>query len=333
MLHTLLIGALLLILLAAAVAPLESLGWYAGWYRTDEVPDAERMALQRERERGREDHAPQADVYLVYLSGVGAISGSSIPDDELPFLERLAARTPRAVLTHDVFPYSVTSPGLTVNRAFARLWRWIERYRIARPSALLPFLINLRNMLQVLVSADQRYGPVMNYGVACAIIHSLHQAGYDLRARRPIVVLGSSGGGQLAVGASLYLRHITGAPIFVISLGGVIASDPGLDAIAHLYHLYGTRDRVQALADIVFPGRWPGAVGSAWRRAREEGRVTLVALGPFEHNLHRHYFDDAARMPDGATYLDTTVEAIGAIVDGIIAGEPAPNEARRAVAG
>lgn len=320
MLSTLLIGLLLLILAAAALAPLESLGWYAGWYRTDDVPDAGRMALQRELQAGAAPPAPQADAYLVYLSGIGALSGTSIPDEELPFLERLAARAPRAVLTHDVFPYSVTNTGLTVHRAFARFWRWLERYRVARPSGALPFLINVRNLLQVLVSADTRYGPVMNYGVSREIVRSLHARGYDLRQRRPIVVLGSSGGGQLAVGAALYLRHITGAPIYVISLGGVIASDPGLDALAHLYHLYGSRDKVQALADKVFPGRWPGAAGSAWHRALAEGRVSLIEVGPFEHNMREHYFDDAARLPGGQTYLDTTVEAIGAIVDALAAG-------------
>lgn len=317
MLTSLLIGVVLLVLLAAALAPLESLGWYAGWYKTDEVPDATRMAEQEER-KGASASA-QADAYLVYLSGIGAISGTSIPDEELPFLERLAARVPRTVLTHDVFPYSVTNTGLTVHRAFAGLWRRIEQIRVEKPSGLLPFLINVRNLLQVLVSADQRYGPVMNYGVSVEVLHSLLKRGYDLRQRRPIVLLGSSGGGQMAVGATLFLDHMTGAPIYVISIGGVIASDPGLDVISQLYHLYGTKDTVQALADKVFPARWPSAAGSSWHRAVAAGRVTLIPLGPFEHNLKEHYFDDSARMPDGTTYLNTTIEAIGTLVDGIVA--------------
>lgn len=322
MLVSLIVGVLLIILLAAALAPLESLGWYAGWYRTDEVPDAERMAGEREKLLGKAA-PPQAAAYMVYLSGIGAISGTSIPEEELPFLERLTARIPRVVLSHDVFPYSVTNTGLTVHRAFAGLWRRIEELRLARPSGALPMLINMRNLLQVLVSADERYGPVMNFGVAREIIRSLHEHGYDLRQRRPIVVLGSSGGGQMAVGAALFLQHVTAAPIYVISLGGVIASDPGLDALTHLYHLYGTHDKIQALSDRVFPGRWPGAVGSHWHRAVAEGRVTLVALGPFEHNLKEHYFDDAARLPDGTTYLNATVEAIGEVVDAIVSGAPA----------
>jgi hypothetical protein len=318
MLTTLFIGLVLVLLLAAALSPLESLGWYAGWYQTDEVPGAERLAQQQARQPEGGPPPPQADLYLVYLSGIGAISGSSIPDEELPFLERLAARTPRAVLTHDVFPYSVTNTGLTVQRAFAGIWRRIERVRAARPSGALPFLINVRNLLQVLVSADDRYGPVMNYGVAREILLSVQARGYDLRQRRPIVVLGSSGGGQMAVGAALFLSHITAAPIYVISLGGVIASDPGLDALAHLYHLYGTRDTIQALSDKVFPGRWPQAVGSEWHRALAEGRVSLIALGPFAHNLKDHYFDDVAHLPDGTTYLNATVEAIGRIVDELV---------------
>jgi hypothetical protein len=327
MLLSLLIGLLLLLLIAAALAPLESLGWYAGWYNTDELPDAERMAQRRAQELQDEPPAPQAGAYLVYLSGIGAISGSSIPDEELPFLERLAARTPQAILTHDVFPYSATNTGLTVQRAFARLWQWLERYRVARPSGLLPFLINVRNLFQVLVSADKRYGPVMNYGLSRAILRSVLQRGYDLRQRRPIVVLGSSGGGQMAVGAALFLRHVTGAPIYVISVGGVNASDPGLDAVEHFYHLYGSRDSVQALADTLFPGRWPRATGSEWHRALREGRVSLIELGPLQHNMKEHYFDDLARLPDGISYLNATVEAIGQIVDSLaVAATEAPTD-------
>jgi hypothetical protein len=317
MLTSLLIGIVLLILIAAALAPLESLGWYAGWYQTDEIPDAERIAAARSAAARRTEPAPQATAYVVYLSGIGAIAGDSIPDEEWPFLERLAARIPQARLTHDVFPYSVTNTGLTVQRSFARLWQLIERYRFKKPNGLLPFLINLRNLLQVLVSADKRYGPVMNYGLSRAILINLHEHGYDLYQRKPIVVIGSSGGGQMAVGAALFLRHITGAPVYVISLGGVIASDPGLDAVTRLYHLYGSHDTVQALSDKVFPGRWPWAAGSEWHRAVAAGRVTLQELGPLNHNVQEHYFDDTAHLEDGTTYLNATVAAIGVIVDSL----------------
>lgn len=337
MLMMLLIGVVLLLLLAAALAPFESLSWYAGWYETDEVPDARRLVTQEQP--GMRLAGQQADVYLVYLSGIGAISGVSIPDEELPFLERLARRTPSAVLTHDVFPYSVTNTGLTLNRALAGLWRQIEERRIDHPSGMLPFLINLRNLFQVLVSADKRYGPVMNYGVSREIIRSLRKHGYDLRQRRPIVLIGSSGGGQIAVGAALFVRHMTAAPVSAISIGGVIASDPGLDALEHLYHLYGDKDVIQALSDKVFSERWPGAVGSSWHRAVAEGRVTLRSLGPLNHNLKEHYFDDAARTPDGMTYLNLTIEAIGTIVDAMVGGRvvaragEGPATARPTVAG
>lgn len=319
MLLTLLLGLVLLVLLAAFQAPLEALGWYAGWYKTDEVPDAERLLRNETAETVIA--GPQAKVYVVYLSGIGAISGDSIPDEELPFLDRLAQRIPTALLTHDVFPYSVTNTGLTIQRTFSRLWRWIEERRIAHPSGLLPFLINLRNLFQVLVSADKRYGPVMNYGVSREIIRSLREHGYDLRQRRPIVLVGSSGGGQIGVGSALFVRHMTAAPVSVISIGGVIASDPGLDALEHLYHLYGEKDNIQSLGEKVFPGRWPSAVDSEWKRAMSQGRISMRCIGPLNHNLKEHYFDDTAKLPDGTTYLNLTIEEIGRIVDGI-AGMP-----------
>lgn len=319
MLLTVLVGVLLLVLLAAFQAPLEALGWYAGWYTTDEVPDAERLVANEQADTVVS--GPQSAAYVVYLSGIGAISGVSIPDEELPFLERLTKRIPAATLTHDVFPYSVTNTGLTVHRNFSRLWRWIEERRIEHPSGLLPFMINIRNLFQVLVSADKRYGPVMNYGVSREIIRSLREHGYDLRQRRPIVLVGSSGGGQISVGAALFVRHLTAAPVYVISIGGVIASDPGLDALEHLYHLYGEKDSIQSLGEKVFPGRWPSAVGSEWKQAMSQGRISMRCIGPLNHNLKEHYFDDTAKLPDGTTYLNLTIEEIGKIVDGI-AGMP-----------
>jgi hypothetical protein len=49
-----------------------------------------------------------------------------------------------------------------------------------------------------------------------------------------------SGGGQVSVGVAPLLRKWPGAPVYVISYGGIFSNDPGLDWIRHLYHLSGS---------------------------------------------------------------------------------------------
>jgi hypothetical protein len=175
-------------------------------------------------------------------------------------------------------------------------------------------VVNLRNLFQVLVSADPRYGPIANLGVARAIRDGLVAAGYSLGSGVPVTLLGNSGGGQMSLGAAYYLRPLLKAPIYIVSLGGVMCSDPGLERVEHLWHLYGEHDPVQALGDKVFPGRWPIIKGSFWNQALAAGKITLSDIGPFHHNMKEHYYDAQARMPSGETYLERSVSAICAVL-------------------
>ena len=69
-------------------------------------------------------------------------------------------------------------------------------------------LINVRNIMQVAVSADPRYGPIYSLGVAKEIARSLARHGYQLGSQKPIFLIGFSGGGQVSVG----LHHPTFHP-------------------------------------------------------------------------------------------------------------------------
>jgi hypothetical protein len=312
MIELLLIGLLVLLLIGAALSPLESLSWWAGWY-------GERDALAHDHTL-QEQAAAQPAVepathYIVYLSGIGAISGDSVPPEETIFLDRLEAHLPpSARLVRDVFPYSVTNIGLTGNRAFGVLWRRLERLRLRNANALLTNLINIRNLFQVAVSADPRYGPIANFGVAQEIIRVLLSEGYPLRSGTPVTLIGWSGGGQISLGASTYLRGLLGAPIRVISIGGVMADDPGLLSLSHLIHLYGEKDPVQRLGGILYAGRWPIMAQSPWNRAQADGRITLTSLGPMAHNGKGNYFDHKREMADGQSYMDRTIAAVAAVL-------------------
>lgn len=304
MIELILTGALALLLLGALLAPFEALGSWAGWFGEEDVRDWQDAQPFLPQPGSSE---PTAPYYLVYLSGIGAISGDSIPAEEVPFLDLLEDRLAEAVLIRDVFPYSVANRGLTGQRLFARLWRLIERLRMRNPGVLLAHLINLRNLFQVAVSVDRRYEAIYNLGVAGEIAEALRRQGYG---GEPIALIGWSGGGQIAVGATTYLARLTRAPIYVISLGGVLSADAGLLHLRRLYHLFGDEDPVQGLGQYVFPGRWPVARRSPWNRARREGRITCINLGPIRHNAPRNYFDPAHRLPDGRTCAERTCDAI-----------------------
>jgi hypothetical protein len=65
----------------------------------------------------------------------------------------------------------------------------------------------------------------------------------------------------------------------VISLGGGLGDDPGLETVAHLYHLWGSNDLEARLAMLVVPARWPVSRRSRWNRAIAAGRISQVCLG------------------------------------------------------
>ena len=290
-------------LLVGILSPFEALGWWAGWYG----------------QQAEEEHAPVpylaegAEHFIVFLSGIHSVSGESFAAREIVFLERLRERlTNRVVVVDDIFPYSVTNRALTGQRAFAKFWRWALKRKLSGPG-LAGALINFRNVWQVAVSADSRYGPIYNQGSAEMIVRGLEMHGY--RPGVPVTLIGYSGGGQIAVGAAPHLRSVLDAPISVISLGGVMSSDPGLLTLEHVYHLYGRRDMVQRTGNLFFPGRWPLLPYSAWNQAKQKGIIKLISMGPADHTGAKGYLDEASFLPGGQSYLDATVETIARIVE------------------
>ena len=110
MIGLLIVGLFALIFVSAALAPMESLGWWAGWGA--KPPKKNELTADEETQ----NQASEADFYLVYLSGIGAISGTSVPAEEYPFIDGLRKRLPKAEIISDIYPYSVTNNGLTGQR-------------------------------------------------------------------------------------------------------------------------------------------------------------------------------------------------------------------------
>ncbi len=309
-----LIGFLLVIVfLALAFGPLESLGW---WRAKGEA--SVRTSLQKLVSQTPEDAEGRgAEQFVVYLSGIGAIDPTTVPVEERPLVDALRERLPTYCIADDVFPYSVSNRGLTAQRALAGLWRRISKLRLVRPHSLLGMLVNARNAIQLFVCADRRYGPTYNIGTAQEILRSLVRHGYQIGSGVPVTLIGWSGGAQIALGACWYLGQLD-LPLRVISLGGMMSDDYGLDHISKLTHLRGTKDPLERLGWIIFAGRWPGAVGSPWSRARAQGRIDVIDLGPMHHNGKEHYFDPDTFGPDGRSFLQVSTDAIHAV----LVGEP-----------
>ncbi|GAB2986315.1 hypothetical protein [Actinotalea caeni] len=304
MIPTLLTGALVLVLVFALLAPLESLRW---WSRRRDAAVLDALARPDARSTAPA-RTPAPRAYLVYLSGIGAVDGVTDSRRERAVLAEIAERVPDVAVTADVFPYAVENRGLT-QRATTWFWGRLQRWQRVPVASLASNLINLRNALRVLVSADPRYGPTYNLAVAHEIAESLTRRGYDWERRPPVVVVGYSGGGQIALGSAWYLAGL-GAPVSVVSIGGVLSDDPALDRVQHLWHLYGARDRMQLLGPLLFPGRWPTSRFSAWQQAVHAGRVTTRRIGPMRHMGGRDYFDRHHTDADGTSYRRLTVDAI-----------------------
>ena len=292
------------LLIVGVLAPLEALGWWAGWFVAevgvedpDVIPEVAKDA--KDADDGRH--------FVVFLSGIHSVSGESYASREITFLHALRERMPHITLV-ELFPYSVTNRALTGQRAFAKVWRWALRHKLSG-NGFAGFLINFRNLWQVAVSADSRYGPIYNQGSAEMILRGLKTKGYTLGSHASVTLIGYSGGGQIAVGAAPYLRQVIGQPVQVISLGGVLSSDPGVLEAAKLYHLFGERDMVQRVGQIMCPGRWPVLPFSPWNQALRQGLVELVPMGDMDHTGVGGYLDGEKR--DGEpTYLDVTLNII-----------------------
>jgi predicted Abi (CAAX) family protease len=310
--------ALVGIIVAGFMAPVETLGWWAGWYG-DEVDTKAKEA----QAKGGDD----VTRFVVYLDGIAQSSDRYTPDVET-FLDALAPLLPQRVrLVRGIMTYSVLNRPLDDDPMLAWFWSFVDKLRIANPANLLGMFVNLRNVFIVAVSADQRYGPLYNYGIAQIIYDALIANGYRTKSGTPLTLIGYSGGGQMSAASASFLRRALDAPVDVISLGGVISGDCRILELEHLYHFVGEKDGVERFGRVMFPSRWKISVLSFWNRAVRLGRLTQFSLGPVGHQVPGGMLDPAARLPDGRTFLQQTLDYITQILQGQL--ETAPPDAVR----
>jgi predicted Abi (CAAX) family protease len=295
---------------AGLLAPLETLGWWAGWYN-DEVDTTINTGTLAEPNT----NPSGISRYLIYLDGIGQSSSEYLPDVE-DFLDALIAALPDDVaLIRGLMSYSVLNNPLDEDRPLAFLWQFADKLRLANPAHILGAIVNIRNILIVSVSADRRYGPLYNRGIAQILYASLTNNGYKPKSGIPITLIGYSGGGQMAAAAAPFLKRAIDAPIDVISLGGVISGNCDVLKLEHLYHLVGEKDSVEKIGPVVFPGRWKLFFLSYWNRAKKLGRISLISLGAVGHQVPGGLLDPNAYLPDGRSFLQQTIDFVIEIIE------------------
>ena len=315
--------ALLALVVSLLLSPIETLGWWAGWYGQgleDPGPPA-----PPENRNGR----PEPSHFLLYLDGIANVGGYHYHDVQA-LLDGLDAALPHAVVVGSVMPYSVRDVALVApERPLSRWWRRMFVKKLKRERSPLSFSINIRNLYQVLVAADPRYGRIFGRGEAQVMLGALVRAGYRPGSGVPLTIIGYSGGVQVGLAAAPFLRRALNAPLSMISLAGVMASEPGLDHLDMMYHLQSSTDRIPFWGQLLFPGRWPVARGSHWNRMLSSDRLRFVNMGPMRHNGPGSYLDGAT-VSYGESNLERTTRVIVSLVHEIEARlasgglEPAP---------
>ncbi len=288
------------------LAPLETLSWWTGF--SQRLRKQAAISSPKTSTRNK-----SAQHYVVFLDGIAKVEQRNYKDVEL-FLSRLGQAIPNSIVIGSVLPYSVSNRPLTNSRPLAAFWNWAKQRKINNYKDPLGFSINVRNLFQVMVSADSRYGPIYNLGAARLIIEVLLKQGYPVGSGIPIILIGYSGGGQVAAGAAPYLKELLRAPVDLISLAGIISADPGLNDVRFLYHLAGSKDNLENIALIMLPGRWPMMKHSSWNRAKNKGKFTYIPMGPMTHNGDGSYLDEKTTFENGKSFLEHTVETVSSII-------------------
>lgn len=301
-----LLGALSLFFIGwGTVAPISTLSWWA--------EEGNGLANQRP-DLSRDDVAVDPpSCYIVFLTGVGDMDAQELADGEAVFLDRLETALPACIVVRDVFPYSAVSEDIGGQPLFGWLWDISQSNEDSGvdPAGL---VLQMRNLWRVALSADSRYGRAYNRGTASTIVERMHDTypiPETLESPFQLVLMGTSGGAQVALGSVNYLKDWLPAEVTVMSFGGVFDGQSGFNGAAQVYHFHGTEDLVDNVGSLMFPSRWRWTWASPFNRARRSDRYQALSSGPHEHDGDRGYFGQDPIDDEGEqTYLDITVDEV-----------------------
>ncbi|MBD2593597.1 hypothetical protein H6G74_04535 [Nostoc spongiaeforme FACHB-130] len=257
------------------------------------------------------DKSRNIDCYIVFLPGVGDFSANQLTSGEEFFLNKLEQIHPNCVTVRDVFPYSAANESLGGRRLLAPLWNAAEKADGWLSNS--DVLIKIRNLWRFAISADNRYGHIYNLGIANAIVdrmNAVYPVPKNPQQKIKLILVGTSGGVQVALGAATYLDQWLNAQLIVVSIGGDFDGENGFDKVDDVYQLVGSRDWIEDISKIVFASRWPITVGSPFNQARRQGRYQVLQTGPHAHSGSQGYFGTTTIGQSQTTYVELTLQKV-----------------------
>jgi hypothetical protein len=304
-----LVGVLLLVLIpTAGIYSLVTQfafweGWLQGLPQLHELFDSAQMAPAGRHHR-----------FVVYLDGIHQLERDH-PPRVSAFLEVLeASLNADTRLVRGLEAYTVLPVALVEDAGSAWFWRRLFALQEQHPNGLVQvlaaLLVQANNVIKVGISSDRRYGPILNYELALKIALRLAEVGFRPDLGAELVLLGYSGGGEMAMGVADYLRRICRAPVRIISFCGVFSGNQVLEAVAGITTIVGSRDPVAAFGRIAYPGRSPLLPLSNWNKALKTGSVRRPVITGMAHHGQRGPFSEAYR-PQVIAQVVRAVEAGG----------------------
>ena len=294
------LGLLLLILIPAAgiYSLVTEFTFWEGWL--EGLPQPAQLFTQGEPAQSLHN------CYVVYLDGIHQLERDHPPRVSafLQLLEQGLADT--MLLVRGLETYTVLPVALAEDAGSAWFWRRLFAIQEHHPNGLVQLLsavlVQANNVIKVGISSDRRYGPILNYELALKISLRLAEAGFRPDGSSRIVLVGYSGGAEMAMGVADYLRRIGRSPVGIVSFCGVFSGNQVLRDVAGVTTIVGSKDPVAAFGRIAYPGRSPFLPLSNWNKARQAGRIRRHEVPGMNHN--------GASGPFSELYRGAVIEAI-----------------------
>ena len=280
-------------------------GWLGGLPQRPELlplPEPGSALCARDNGMGR---------VVIYLDGIHQ-SERDHPPRVRAFLAELEAMLPADIcLLKGLEAYTVTPASLWEDAGSSWFWRRVFALQEQHPNALVgfvcAFLVQANNVIKVGISSDRRYGPILNYELALKVCQRLAETGLwpdpsGSNGPHDLILLGYSGGGEMAMGMADYLRRLSRCPVRIITFCGVFSGNQLLEQVARITQVVGSKDPVAAFGRIAYPGRLALLPLSNWNRALRRGQVERISIGGMNHN--------GATGPFSQRYRPLVAEAI-----------------------
>ena len=226
--------------------------------------------------------------FVVYLDGIHQLERDH-PPRVSAFLGLLDEQlNPATRLVKGLEAYTVLPVALAQDIGSAWFWRRLFALQEDHPNGWIQLiaavLVQANNVIKVGISSDHRYGPIMNYELSLKIALRLGEVGFRPDQGQRVVLVGYSGGAEMAMGVADYLRRICRAPVSIVSFCGVFSGNQLLNQLSKITMIIGSRDPVAAFGRIAYPGRSPLLPLSNWNRALKHSCIERREIKGMNHN-------------------------------------------------